>query len=207
VLMAGINDCPNVILALVQKLVKNRVRPYYLYQCDLVQGAGHFRTPVTKGIEIMEALRGHTSGFAIPTYVIDAPEGGGKVPILPSYLLSMSESRVVMRNYEGFMCTYAQPTDYRPHDPTTCAHCQAHHSNGEQQGVAGLLAGQALTIAPEGWHAVHRRGTLSQALLPEGALEPGDNGRGQRQPHLGVFPEPVVTWPQVELANDRRRRS
>jgi lysine 2,3-aminomutase len=207
VLMAGINDCPNVILALVQKLVKNRVRPYYLYQCDLVQGAGHFRTPVTKGIEIMEALRGHTSGFAIPTYVIDAPEGGGKVPILPSYLLSMSESRVVVRNYEGLMCTYTQPTDYRPHDPTTCAHCQAHRSDEGQQGVAGLLAGRALTIAPERWHAVHQRGALSQALSPEGALEPGDNGRGQLQPDLGVFPEPVVAWSQVELVNDRRRRS
>ncbi|MBN1261963.1 MAG: KamA family radical SAM protein, partial [Anaerolineae bacterium] len=70
VLLAGVNDCPNVIMALVQKLVKNRVRPYYLYQCDLVHGAGHFRTPVAKGLEIMEALRGHTSGYAIPTYVI-----------------------------------------------------------------------------------------------------------------------------------------
>ena len=157
VLMAGINDCPNVILALVHRLVKNRVRPYYLYQCDLVHGAGHFRTPVSKGMEIMEALRGHTSGYAIPAYVIDAPEGGGKVPILPNYLLSMSDSRVVVRNYEGFISAYAQPTNYRPHDPATCAYCQARRSEGGQEGVAGLLAGQTPTITPEGWHILHQR--------------------------------------------------
>ncbi len=80
VLMAGINDCPNIMKDLMQKLVRNRVRPYYLYQCDLVHGAGHFRTPVAKGIEIMEALRGHTSGYAIPTYVIDAPQAAAKSP-------------------------------------------------------------------------------------------------------------------------------
>jgi len=157
VLLAGINDCPNVIKALVRKLVKNRVRPYYLYQCDLVHGAGHFRTPVSKGIEIMEALRGHVSGFAIPTYVIDAPAGGGKVPILPNYMLSMSESRVVIRNYEGFISTYAQPTDYRPHDPTKCAYCRSHLCEGVQEGVAGLLSGERLSIAPEGWERAHQR--------------------------------------------------
>jgi len=157
VLLAGVNDCPNVIMALVHKLVRNRVRPYYLYQCDLVHGAGHFRTPVAKGIEIMEALRGHTSGYAIPTYVIDAPAGGGKVPILPNYLMSMSESRVVIRNYEGFISTYTQPTDYVSHDPRTCPYCQQRHSEGGQEGVAGLLGGERLAIAPEGWDQVHHR--------------------------------------------------
>lgn len=177
VLMAGINDCPNVILALVQKLVKNRVRPYYIYQCDLVHGAGHFRTPVAKGIEIMEGLRGHTSGYAIPTYVIDAPEGGGKVPILPNYLLSMSDSRVIVRNYEGFITTYAQPTNYQPHNPATCAYCQARRSEGGQEGVAGLLAGGALAIAPEGWHTLHQRATAPQTLPFEVIVSPtGDNG-------------------------------
>ncbi len=157
VLLAGVNDCPNVIMALVHKLVKNRVRPYYLYQCDLVHGAGHFRTPVAKGIEIMEALRGHTSGYAIPTYVIDAPAGGGKVPILPNYLISMSESKVIIRNYEGFISTYTQPTDYVSHDPRTCPYCQQRHSEGAQEGVAGLLSGERLAIAPEGWEQVHHR--------------------------------------------------
>ena len=157
VLLAGINDCPNIMMALVHKLVKNRVRPYYLYQCDLVHGAGHFRTPVAKGIEIMEALRGHTSGFAIPLYTIDAPAGGGKIPILPNYLMSMSESRVVVRNYEGFISTYTQPDDYTSHDPRTCAYCQSRHFEGGQEGVASLLNGDRLAIAPEGWNNVHHR--------------------------------------------------
>ena len=157
VLLAGINDCPNVMLALVQKLVKHRVRPYYIYQCDLVRGTGHFRTPVAKGVEIMEALRGHTSGLAVPTFVIDAPEGGGKVPIIPNYLLSMSDSQVVVRNYEGFITAYAQPTDYPPHDAATCAYCQARCGESGQQGVSALLAGRRLTIAPEGWRTVHQR--------------------------------------------------
>lgn len=157
VLMAGINDCPNVIMALVHKLVRNRVRPYYLYQCDLVHGAGHFRTPVSKGLEIMEALRGHTSGFAIPTFVIDAPEGGGKVPILPNYLLTMSDSKVVVRNYEGFITAYTQPSHYIPHDPETCAYCQAQRGEQGQEGVAGLLNGRVRRISPDGWLDVHHR--------------------------------------------------
>jgi len=91
-----------------------RVRPYYLYQCDLVQGAGHFRTPIGKGIEIIEALRGHTSGFAVPTYVVDAPGGGGKIPLNPNYILSYSDHKVVLRNYEGYITTYEEPMDYQP---------------------------------------------------------------------------------------------
>jgi lysine 2,3-aminomutase len=167
VLMAGINDCPNVITSLVHTLVRNRVRPYYLYQCDLVHGAGHFRTPVSKGLEIMEALRGHTSGFAIPTFVIDAPEGGGKVPILPNYLLSMSDTKVVVRNYEGFITAYTQPSHYTPHDPATCDYCRARHAEHGQEGIAGLLAGEQHRVAPEGWDALHRR----VEATPEGAAQ------------------------------------
>jgi lysine 2,3-aminomutase len=170
VLLAGINDCPNVIMALVQKLVRNRVRPYYLYQCDLVSGSGQFRTPVAKGIEVMEALRGHTSGFAIPTYVIDAPEGGGKVPILPNYLLSMSESQVVVRNFEGFISRYTQPTDYAPHDPSTCTYCRQRRAERGQEGVSGLLASRAATIAPEEWRRDHERSIAVQ--LPQSSARP-----------------------------------
>jgi len=179
VLMAGINDCPSVILAMVHKLVKNRVRPYYLYQCDLVQGAGHFRTPVAKGIEIIEALRGHTSGFAVPTFVIDAPEGGGKVPLLPNYLLSMSDQYVVVRNYEGLMSTYTQPADYVPHDTATCSYCRSRLSEGAQEGVAGLLGGHARTIAPEEWRAAHRRSAAPEHVSCEVTCSPGGNGRGR----------------------------
>jgi len=113
VLLAGVNDCPRIMRTLVQKLVANRVRPYYLYQCDLSQGLSHFRTPVSKGIEIMENLIGHTSGFAVPTYVIDAPSGGGKIPIMPNYLLSWSPTNVILRNYEGVITTYHQPSQYK----------------------------------------------------------------------------------------------
>jgi lysine 2,3-aminomutase len=113
VLLAGVNDCPRIIKKLVHKLVQNRVRPYYLYQCDLSEGLSHFRTPVGKGIEIMESLRGHTSGFAIPTYVIDAPGGGGKIPVMPNYLLSWSVNKVVLRNYEGVITTYIEPEHYQ----------------------------------------------------------------------------------------------
>jgi lysine 2,3-aminomutase len=199
VLLAGINDCPNVILTLVQKLVKNRVRPYYLYQCDLVHGAGHFRTPVAKGIEIMEALRGHTSGLAVPTYVIDAPEGGGKVPILPNYLLSMSDSRVVVRNYEGLTSSYAQPADYRPHDALTCTYCQARHSEGGQEGVSGLLTGHALTIAPQGWYTLHQRASAPYIFPLSEVPVPSSGGNGaQYKPLLETSPETLsVEWPTL----------
>ena len=159
VLLAGVNDCANTIMRLSHELVKNRVRPYYLYQCDLVEGAGHFRTSVSKGIEIMEAMRGHTTGFAVPTYVIDAPGGGGKVPIMPNYLVSQSPERVVVRNFEGVMAAYDQPAEYRNHNPKSCPDCLAAAASRDlQDGVAGLLAGEALTIVPEGYNDLHRRG-------------------------------------------------
>lgn len=112
VLLAGVNDCVNIMKKLVRKLVQNRVRPYYLYQCDLSIGLSHFRTPVSKGIEIMEGLRGHTSGFAIPTFVVDAPGGGGKIPITPNYMISCSTNKVVLRNFEGIITSYQEPENY-----------------------------------------------------------------------------------------------
>lgn len=115
VLLAGINDNPEIIKKLVQKLVQNRVRPYYIYQCDLSEGLSHFRTTVNKGIEIIENLRGHTSGFAVPTYVIDAPGGGGKIPVSPNYLISYSQNSVVLRNYEGIITSYKEPNQYNEH--------------------------------------------------------------------------------------------
>ncbi|HBY18883.1 MAG TPA: lysine 2,3-aminomutase, partial [Candidatus Marinimicrobia bacterium] len=114
VLLAGVNDCPRIMRRLVHKLVKNRVRPYYLYQCDLSEGLSHFRTPVSKGIEIIESLIGHTSGFAVPRYVIDAPGGGGKIPVMPKYLISWGTNKAVLRNYEGVICSYKEPDSYKP---------------------------------------------------------------------------------------------
>jgi len=106
VLLAGVNDCPQIMKKLNQKLVANRVRPYYLFQCDLSEGLSHFRTPIGKGVEIMENLVGHTSGFAVPRFVVDAPGGGGKIPVMPNYIVSWSTNKVVLRNYEGVITTY-----------------------------------------------------------------------------------------------------
>jgi lysine 2,3-aminomutase len=157
VLMAGINDCPNIFLELMHKLVVNRVRPYYLYQCDLVKGAGHFRTPVAKGIEIIESLRGHTSGYAIPTFVVDMPEGGGKVPLQPNYLLSSSDEKVILRNYEGYIGAYTQPLNYQPHNSHNCSYCQNSKRAKKQKGIFGLTQGEKHAIRPENWDANHRR--------------------------------------------------
>jgi lysine 2,3-aminomutase len=133
----------------------------------------HFRTPVAKGIEIMESLRGHTSGFCIPTYVIDAPAGGGKIPILPNYVLSQSESRVVVRNYEGFISTYAQPSDYVPHNASQCPYCRAQRlAEGPQKGVAGLLSGEHLAIEPSGWQEVHHREASLMVSIPQRMRQP-----------------------------------
>lgn len=109
VLLKGVNDSVEVQKKLVQRLVQIRVRPYYLYQCDLVEGLEHFRTPVARGIEIMEKLHGHTSGFAIPSFIIDAPGGGGKIPVLPQYILYQTPEKIVLRNYEGKVFAYPKP--------------------------------------------------------------------------------------------------
>lgn len=112
VLLAGVNDCPRIMRQLLHKMVQNRVRPYYMYQCDLSEGLSHFRTPIGKGMEIIESLIGHTSGFAIPTYVIDAPGGGGKIPIMPNYIISWSTNKVILRNFQGVITTYKEPESY-----------------------------------------------------------------------------------------------
>lgn len=162
VLLRGVNDHPVVMQKLLRELVKIRVRPYYLYQCDLVHGAGHFRTSVARGLEIMESLRGHTSGYSIPTYVIDAPGGGGKIPVMPQYLLSQGVNRVVLRNFEGLISSYQEPDDYHPSE----IHFPAHWERQEvgQRGVYGLLEGDALNITPQGFEELHQRHGHSHRL-------------------------------------------
>ena len=114
VLLRYVNDDVTVMKALVQKLLLCRVKPYYVYQCDLIAGSAHLRTPVRKGLEIMQALRGHTTGYAVPQYVIDAPGGGGKVPVNPEYVLSRHGGRVVIRNFEGKVFEYPEDREGRP---------------------------------------------------------------------------------------------
>ena len=114
VLLKHVNDNADVMKAHVQKLLMCRVKPYYLYQCDLISGSAHLRASVSQGLEIMEKLRGHTTGYAVPTYVIDAPGGGGKVPISPEYVLCRNAGRVLFRNYEGTVFEYPEAADGTP---------------------------------------------------------------------------------------------
>ena len=149
VLLAGINDCVHTMKKLVNELAKIRVRPYYIYQCDLSMGLEHFRTPVSKGIEIIEALRGHTSGFCVPTFVVDAPGGGGKTPVMPQYVISQTPHKVVLRNYEGVITTYTEPDHYE--ETCQCEYCKAEREGKrkvELMGVAGLERGQVLSMEP-----------------------------------------------------------
>ena len=144
VLLRGVNDCVHVMKKLMHELVRNRVRPYYIYQCDLSMGLEHFRTPVSKGIEIIENLRGHTSGYAVPTFVVDAPGGGGKTPVMPQYVISQSPDKVILRNFEGVITTYTEPREY--HEDCHCEACEAKRRVDE--GVASLLETDRMALEP-----------------------------------------------------------
>ncbi|HJZ54142.1 MAG TPA: KamA family radical SAM protein, partial [Gemmataceae bacterium] len=138
VLLRGVNDNLETMRELLRALLRIKVRPYYLFHCDPVIGAGHFRTSVWKGLEIMEGLRGHMSGIGIPTYVVDSPHGGGKIPMMPNYLVSMSDDAVVLRNYEGMLIRY------QAEDKPNTAQLTA------TRGVSGLLQGDKSALIPEG---------------------------------------------------------
>ena len=177
VLLAGVNDNVHIQRELVQQLVRIRVRPYYLYQCDLVEGAGHFRTPVAKGIEIMEGLRGHTSGYAVPQYIVDAPGGGGKIPVSPNYLLSMSDHKIILRNFEGYVTTYEEPTDYLP-EKSAKFHGEKRPEPG-QEGLTGLLDGDQMLIKPEGFDKLRQRSDLQHRLRDPNKWKPLGIGSGE----------------------------
>jgi lysine 2,3-aminomutase len=190
VLLKGVNDDPEVMKRLMQKLMKARVRPYYIYMADQVAGGEHFRTTVEKGLEIVKALRGWTSGLAVPHFVIDAPGGGGKVPVVPNYLISYSDHKVVLRNYEGYITTYEEPETYQKHDQGSCAYCQHERPEPGQSGVLGLLEGERMWIEPKGFAEIHNRGNTEAHRLQDpskwvpfgvGAIE------GQASPALPVL--------------------
>ncbi len=178
VLLAGVNDNVHIQRELVQKLVRIRVRPYYLYQCDLVEGAGHFRTPVAKGIEIMEGLRGHTSGYAVHQYIVDAPGGGGKIPVSPQYLISMSDHKIILRNFEGYITTYEEPVDYLPEK---AAKATSKRPEPGQMGVHGLLEGEQMFIKPEGFDETHDRGGILHRLKDAKKWVPLGIGPGEEK--------------------------
>lgn len=152
VLLRGVNDCPIIIKKLCHELLKLKTRPYYLYQCDLSRGLEHFRTSVSRGIEIMEMLRGHTSGLAIPTFVVDAPGGGGKIPVGPNYLISTSDSKVTLRNYEGVICVYPEPSEYSGICPEKCQICDKAPGLKSDVGIAKLYddENEVIVLEPQG---------------------------------------------------------
>ncbi len=154
VLLKGVNDCPYIMKELVQRLVHNRVRPYYIYQCDLSQGIGHFRTSIGKGIEIIEHLWGHTTGFAVPRYIKDVGGGVGKTPIDPCYIISRSERMVIFRNYEGTIGRYIEPEPEETRSggcPEQCQICEERKRRGLDQpqvGLEQLFSGEVSALEP-----------------------------------------------------------
>lgn len=146
VLLKGVNDCPELLKRLMQDLLMIRVKPYYIYQCDMSKGIQHFRTPVSSGIQAIEYMRGHTSGLAVPTYVIDAPGGGGKIPVMPQYLVSQNSGKVILRNYEGMFTTYTEPKHIVDSE-MPCEVCGTYHRNS-RIGLAGLLSGDTGVLEP-----------------------------------------------------------
>ncbi|HEY7422917.1 MAG TPA: KamA family radical SAM protein, partial [Gemmataceae bacterium] len=145
VLLKGVNDSLETMRSLMRALLRIKVRPYYIFHCDPVIGAGHFRTSVWKGMEIMEGLRGHLSGLGIPTYVVDCPHGGGKVPVMPNYLVSASDDAVVLRNYEGMLVRYQAEDKPQTVQPTS------------SRGVSSLLQGSKSALVPAGNDRMARR--------------------------------------------------
>jgi len=178
VLLKGVNDSLEIVKDLLRNLLRIKVRPYYLFHCDPVIGAGHFRTSVWKGIEIIEGLRGHMSGLGIPTYVVDSPHGGGKIPIMPNYIVSMSDDAVVLRNYEGMLVRY-QAQD----KPTTA-------SQTPTRGVSALLQGSKSMLLPEGNERMKRRGLRVVAADEGGGCGSGsDSAPRERQ---SILPLPML---------------
>jgi lysine 2,3-aminomutase len=148
VLLKGVNDNLQTMRELLRALLRIKVRPYLIFHCDPVIGAGHFRTSVWKGLEIMEGLRGHMSGLGIPTYVVDSPHGGGKIPMMPNYIISMSDDAVVLRNYEGMLIRYQAEDKPNTVEPT------------RTRGVSALLQGTKTVLMPEDNERMARRLSL-----------------------------------------------
>ncbi|WP_273380477.1 lysine 2,3-aminomutase [Symbiobacterium thermophilum] len=180
VLLKGVNDCAVVMRRLVHELVKVRCRPYYIYNCDLSEGLSHFRTSVAKGVAIIEALRGHTSGFCVPTFVVDAPGGGGKIPVMPQYLISQSDGRVILRNFEGKISIYHEGTPEDHVADGKCTLCGTDHSEIKIGPAAELWAVRRRAGEVELPEGVTRLGQRQPLITPEqlAALEPAGGGSG-----------------------------
>jgi len=166
VLLKGVNDDLDTMRQLMRSLLRVKIRPYYLFHCDPVTGAGHLRTSIWKGLEIMEGLRGHMSGLAVPTYVIDSPHGGGKIPLMPNYLVSASDDCVVLRNYEGMIVRYQAEDKPRSIDPTP------------SRGVSQLTQGAASVLMPQNNERMARRRLKLRTIAAQASCHDGHNGNG-----------------------------
>lgn len=166
VLLKGVNDSLETMRDLMRALLRAKVRPYYIFHCDPVIGAGHFRTSVWKGLEIMEGLRGHMSGLGVPTYVVDAPHGGGKIPLMPNYLVSASDDAVILRNYEGMLIRY-QAEDKATEEKKTLRGDDSAKRKARaakpMQSVSSLLGGSQTLLMPEGNERMARRRRVRKA--------------------------------------------
>jgi lysine 2,3-aminomutase len=202
VLMKGVNDSVDTMRKLMRALLRIKVRPYYLFHCDPVMGAGHFRTSVWKGLEIMEGLRGHMSGLGIPTYVVDSPHGGGKIPLMPNYMVSASNDAVILRNYEGMIVRYqAEDKPLGPQTPT------------RTRGVSALLQGDKTQLVPENTERLQRRRQLL-VLQNEGKSDGcGTNGPTKiaAHPSFAAMPIPSMdedrSHPESEMPIDLMSRT
>jgi lysine 2,3-aminomutase len=211
VLLKGVNDSVQTMRDLSRALLRIKVRPYYLFHCDPVTGAGHFRTSVWKGLEIIEGLRGHISGLGVPTYVVDAPRGGGKIPLMPNYLVSASNDAVVLRNYEGMLVRYS-PDGHAETDSPPLA----------TQGVSALLAGQREVLMPAGTPRMERRRSIEAAtnsrsepaMKANGACAPSSptngrargNGNGLNHATLAASADPVASALSASLNSHKKPR-
>lgn len=190
VLLKGVNDSLETMRSLMRALLRIKVRPYYLFHCDPVIGAGHFRTSVWKGLEIMEGLRGHMSGLGIPTYVVDSPHGGGKIPLMPNYLVSASDDAVVLRNYEGMLVRY-QAED----KPNTV-------QSTPSRGVSSLLQGSKTALMPRDNERMARRAArLNDVHAEDDSCDTQDahgdgcsdsNGHAKADVHDALIPLPLL---------------
>jgi lysine 2,3-aminomutase len=177
VLLKGVNDSLETMRELMRSLLRIKVRPYYIFHCDPVIGAGHLRTSVWKGMEIMEGLRGHMSGLGIPTYVVDSPHGGGKIPIMPNYIVTASDDAVVLRNYEGLLVRYQAEDRPATVQPT------------QTRGVSALLQGTKSALIPENSERMARRRQLNViSNYNEEGAEAGDCCSGEGHEAHGPHP-------------------
>lgn len=176
VLLRGVNDSPQVIEQLCRGLIRMRVKPYYLFQCDLINGTAHFCTPLSRGIEIMEYLRGRLSGLAIPTFVVDAPGGGGKIPLLPNYIVSTSPTHTVLRNFEGMMVSYPEPV----HESESL--CAPREDPASANGVWALASGVKAKIEPADSDRCKRRRMVSASRAKRAGFHRGGPPKDDQAP-------------------------